>query len=252
MNGCFFQVGLRDFSLNLSSPLSSTQTSTIPILTKATSDFNQTNASRLLSATIGSDMTSQKMSPGRARARPTFAKLSGMDDSAKTDFLHGHFQWPVSSSNQKIATLLTFQVSEFHIIVDPKVYEWALYNATSKFLSTKLVSVDSTSDVGGAVKRGGTVKGGANKSLQTGTSDRETRKFSTKNVETLKDVVDVSLSKKALAFISTWFPTLNATLVQVIVENFFFLKFLFSLVLQLVCIREFKHMASLIQLGLEI
>jgi hypothetical protein len=39
------------------------------------------------------------MSPGRARARPTFAKLSGMDDSAKHDFLHGHFQWPLSPGN---------------------------------------------------------------------------------------------------------------------------------------------------------
>jgi hypothetical protein len=152
--------------------------------------------------TLGSD---KKMSPGRARARPTFAKLSGMDDSSKNDFLHGHFQWPVSSINQKIATLLTFQISEFHVIVDPKVYEWALYNSTSKLLAPKYV--ESSSDV---IKKGG----GANKSLQTGTSDRETRKFSTKNVETLKDV-DISLSKRALAFISTWFPTLNATLVQV-------------------------------------
>lgn len=159
------------------------------------------------------------MSPGRARARPTFAKLSGMDDSSKNDFLHGHFQWPVSSVHQKIATLLAFQVSEFHIIVDPKAYEWALYNSTSKLLSTKTTNVDSTSEI--AFKKGGTVKGGgANKSLQTGTSDRETRKFSTKNVDTLKNVDNVvPLSKKALAFISTWFPTLNATLVQVYIAQ---------------------------------
>jgi hypothetical protein len=169
-----YQIGLRDFSINLSTSLNANQTSSIPILTKATGDYQAGNiVARHLTATLGSDKSPTKMSPGRARARPTFAKLSGMDDSSKHDFFHGHLQFPVSAERQKIPTLLAIQIAEFHVIVDPKLYEWALYTTTTK-LTTKSSGVNfdsmTASDAGAAKK-------GDNKSLRTGTSDRDTRKL---------------------------------------------------------------------------
>ena len=126
----------------------------------------------------------------------------------------------ILSDQQKIPTLIAFQVSEFQVIVDPKLYEWALYTSTSKlqpapktFSSKSFAKVESTtSDIGTTKKGGGTIE----KSLRTETSDRETRKPSARNVESSSNDVEPTLSKRALAFISTWFPTLNAALVQVI------------------------------------
>jgi hypothetical protein len=105
-----FQIGLHDFSVSLSSPVGSTQTSSTPILTKANSELT---GNRLLASAIGVEKSPSKMSPGRARARSTFAKISGIDDASKHDFLNGHFQWPVSSDRQKIPTLVSLQVSTF-------------------------------------------------------------------------------------------------------------------------------------------
>jgi len=114
-----------------------------------------------------------KLITGRARARPTFAKLSGMDDSSKHDFFHGHLQFPVSAERQKIPTLLAIQIAEFHVIVDPKLYEWALYTTTTNLPSkSSVVNFDMmTASDTGAVRKGD------NKSLRTGTSDRDTRKL---------------------------------------------------------------------------
>jgi len=104
------------------------------------------------------------------------------------------------------------QVAEFHVIVDPKLHDWFLYTSSTKSTLTTTASttsvsrIDSESDI--------TKKFG--KSLQTGTSDRETRKPTSKNVtQATDDTASATLSKRALAFISTWFPTLNAALVQV-------------------------------------
>ena len=143
------------------------------------------------------------MSPGRARARSTFAKISGMDDSSKNEFMVGHFQWPVSSDCQKIPTLASLQVyiihfldnlaafheirlcefsftkitnnlsynlltrldkngelfaekncpqvTEFHVIVDPKLHDWFLYTSSLKLTASATTSsvsrIDSESDV---------------------------------------------------------------------------------------------------------
>jgi hypothetical protein len=92
----------------------STQTSSTPILTKANSELT---GNRLLASAIGVEKSPSKMSPGRARARSTFAKISGIDDASKHDFLNGHFQWPVSSDRQKIPTLVSLQVSTFFKIL---------------------------------------------------------------------------------------------------------------------------------------
>jgi hypothetical protein len=84
---------------------------------------------------------------------------------------------------------------------------------TSKTATSKsAANIDSTtSDIGTTKKGGGTIE----KSLHTETSDRETRKPSTRNVDNSVNDAETTLSKRALAFISTWFPTLNAALVQV-------------------------------------
>jgi hypothetical protein len=84
---------------------------------------------------------------------------------------------------------------------------------TSKTATSKsAANIDSTtSDIGTMKKGGGTIE----KSLHTETSDRETRKPSTRNIDNSANDAETTLSKRALAFISTWFPTLNAALVQV-------------------------------------
>lgn len=142
-------LGVKDITISLSLAFIPSQTASLPILSKAADHLS---GSRQFP--VAFERSPTKMSPGRARPGAIFSKLSSLEDSAKFDFLHAHVQYPRSSNNQKITTLISVQVAEFQIIIDPKLYEWMIYSPESK-VPPKL---DPQSDH--LQKKGGTQKGG--------------------------------------------------------------------------------------------
>lgn len=119
-------LGIKDIAINLSLEIGPSKTSSVPILSKAYDHLSATKQFPIF------EKSPSKMSPGRARPGAIFSKLSSLEDSPKFDVLHAHFQFPISSNQQKVTTLVSVQIAEFHFLLDPKLFEWIIYHPESK------------------------------------------------------------------------------------------------------------------------